>query len=83
MSLPVSEELMKDMALMVFNYKRICQTLGLSEEQMLTPNAGEWIVQTIKQYSTAFLLSKTVPPVEKKDDSPTLPNIEDPEFPGS
>ncbi len=59
MSLPIGEELLKDMSVMVLNYTRICKHLGLTEEQMRSPNAGDWVIDTIKQYVTAYLLTKS------------------------
>ncbi len=73
MALPVSEELMKDLAVMVLNYTKICKHFGLTDEQMRSINAGDWIIETNKQYTTAFLLNKATP--IEKDTEPEMPQV--------
>lgn len=58
MPLPIGEELLVDMSVMVLNYKKICKHLQLSDEQMRSINAGDWVVDLIKQVQTSALITK-------------------------
>ena len=60
MALPISEELLRDMSVMVLNYKNVCKHLGLTDEQMRSVNAGDWIIDFIKQIQTQALIEKSI-----------------------
>lgn len=60
MALPIDEELLKDMSVMILNYKVICDHFGLTEAERRSPSAGPWIIDCIKQYQTSYMITKTM-----------------------
>ena len=77
MPLPISEDLLKDMAVMVVNYTKICRHLGLNDEQMRSVNAGDWIINAFNRYAKDFLSEKTaaIANSEKGNKEVAMPEI--------
>lgn len=42
------------------NYFKVTQFFGLTEKEALHPNAGDWIIDVIKQYQTTAVIAKTL-----------------------
>lgn len=69
----ISPDFLAELAVMNLNYNKICDLFGLSHEDRRSPQAGDWIIDWIKQMQTAYLLRKaavTNMPRDEKKPSP-------------
>lgn len=56
----LESELLYTLSVRNRSFTKVCQLFGLSENEMNDPNAGDWIVDCIKQYQTAAMIAKSM-----------------------
>ncbi len=56
----IDDKLLADLAVSNLSYKTVCDFFGLTPSERLNPNAGEWIVDCIKQFQTSSMIAKSM-----------------------